>query len=57
MRLMASQMALLLYLGQDDKYQVQHDFSGHVMPLAPVSHAADSIINGTIAFLTSRPSK
>ena len=40
-------------LGQDDRNEVQHDIFGHVMPLALVlvSHAADDIIDGTIASL------
>ena len=53
---MASSMAALHFLGQDDENEVKHDISGHVIPLAPVSvsHNATSIVNGTIAFLKSR---
>ena len=49
-------MASLHTFGQDDRNEVQHDFSGHVMPLALVlaSHDAVSIPNVAITFLRSR---
>ena len=52
-------MASLHSTGQDDRNEVQHDFSGHVMPLALelASHNAVSILNVTITFLRSRQSK
>ena len=57
--LMAMSVTPLHLLGQDDWNEVEHDFSGHVMslPLMLSSHAAISIVKGTIVFLTSRQSK
>ena len=45
--------------GQDDWNEVQNDFSGHVMPLAPIvaSHDGLSIVKGTTTFLRSRQLK
>ena len=56
MKWMASSMAPLYSLGEDDQNEIQHDFFGHLMPLALAltSCDADSIINGTIAFLSLR---
>ena len=41
---------------QDDENEVQHDFSGHMTPLAQTSasHEADGIVSSTITFLVSR---
>ena len=50
-------MAPLNFLGQDDRNEVQHDFFGHVIPLALVSCDVDSIFNGIIGFLRSRQLK
>ena len=46
----------IIFLGQDDRSEVQHDFLGHMMPLAlaSVSCDANSIVNGTITVLRSR---
>ena len=46
-------------LGQDNQNEIQHDLSGHLMllELASVSHAVNSTINGTIAFLKLRQLK
>ena len=43
----------LNYLGQDYQNEVQHDFFGHVMPLALASVLCDvgSMLNDTFAFL------
>ena len=54
MMLMVSPMAPVYSLGEDNWNEVQHDFIRHVMPLGPVSHDGDSIINGNIAFLRSK---
>ena len=35
-------MAPLYFLGQDDKGEVQHDFAGHMMPLAVASASCDA---------------
>ena len=50
---MAPPVASLNSLAQDDRNEVQHDFFGHMTPLAlmPALHDADSIVNGTIPFL------
>ena len=52
-------MAPLLSLSSGDQNEVQHDFLGHVIPLASAlaSHDADCIVNATITFLMSRQSK
>ena len=52
-------IALQHRLGQDNWNNVQHNFLHHVMQLMlmPVSHDANSVINGTIPFLRSRWSK
>ena len=46
----------IIFISQDDKSVVQHDFLGPMMPLALASASCGtkSIINGTIAFLRSR---
>ena len=46
-------------LGQDDQNDLQHDFFGHVtlLTLAWALHDADSIANGTTAFLKLRQLK
>ena len=51
--LMASSIATLHSLGQDDWKDLQHYIFGHVTPLAlaSASHNKDSLVNGTIAFL------
>ena len=51
-------MASIHYSGQDDRYEAQHDFSCHVMPLALLlaSNNAISILNVTITFFRSRQS-
>ena len=41
-------------IGQDERNEVQHDFTGHMMPLAYVSYDADSVFTGTIEFLRPR---
>ena len=52
-------MAPLYFWGQGNQDEVQHDFFGNEMPLAPASASCDSphIINDTIAFLRSRQLK
>ena len=57
--LMALSRAPLHSLHLDDQSEVQHDFSGHVMPLVLVlaSNDAVSIPNITITFLRSRQLK
>ena len=52
-------MASLHSLGQDDRNEVQHDLSCHVMPLALIlaSHVSISIVKETATFLTSKKSK
>ena len=57
--LMALPNAPLQLLGQDDRNEVQHEISGHVIPLALMlaSHDAISTVKGTTTFLTSRQSK
>ena len=59
MVLIALSLAQMDLLVQDDQNEVQHDFFGHLVPLALVlvSHNVKGIINGTIAFLRSRWSK
>ena len=49
-------MAPLNFLGQDNQNEMQHDFFGHMMllALALMSHGADGVINGSVAFLRSR---
>ena len=49
---MASSVAPLYSLGQDDQNKVQHDFLSHVTPLQPAmtSHDANVVINGIITF-------
>ena len=54
MLLLASRMALLHSLGQDNRNKMQHSFFSHMMPLELVSHDADGIINGNIGYLRSR---
>ena len=56
---LASSMAPLHSLGQDDWNEMQHDFLGLLTPLMPVSvsHTTFGIINGTTAFLRLRWSK
>ena len=53
MMLIVLLMAQLHLLAQDDQNEEQHDFLGHVMPLAPVltSHNVSGIVNGTIIFI------
>ena len=43
----------------DDQNDVKHDYLGHVTPLGPALVSCDihSVINGTIALLTSGQSK
>ena len=55
--LVASSVALLYSLGQDDQKKVQQDLSGHVMLYASASCDADAIINSIIVFVRSRQSK
>ena len=50
-------MAPFHSLGQDDQNDMQHDYSGHVMPLALLSHYTDSVINDISVFLRSLQSK
>ena len=51
--LMVLSMSQLHFLGQDDWKEVQHDFSGHNMPLALTltSHYAISNVKATTPFL------
>ena len=46
----------IIFLDQDDRSDMQHDFLGHMMLLAPASaaHDIDSIVNSIITFLISR---
>ena len=46
----------IIFLGQDDRSEVQCEFFGHMMPLTPSSAScdADRIVNGTTAFLGLR---
>ena len=54
----APSMVLLHSLGHDQN-EVQYDIFGHVMSLGPVLEKcdADSVVNGTIAFLRARQLK
>ena len=55
MMLMATSIAPLHFLCQDDQTEVQHDFFSHVtMALAPASHDVHGIINGTTEFHRSK---
>ena len=56
---MVLSIAPLHSLGQDDWNEVEPDTLSHVMSLAlaSVSHNANGVINGTIAFLRSKQSK
>ena len=53
---MVSSIAPLHLLDQGNQKDVEHDSSSHMIPLVPtsVSHDADSIVNGTIAFVRLR---
>ena len=53
----ASSMAPLYSLGQDDKNEVQQDFFGHATPWALTSCHADGTVNGTTAFHWKTQSK
>ena len=46
-------MAQFHLLGQDDQNEMQHDFCGHVMQLAPAPASCDAsgTINGTTKFV------
>ena len=44
-----SSMALLHFLWLDYQTEMQHQFFGHVMPLALASHDTNDIVNGTNA--------
>ena len=46
----------IIFLGQDDRSEVQHDFLGHMMPpvLASASCDAKSIVYATTALLRSK---
>ena len=46
----------IIFLGQDHRSEVQHDFLGHMVPLALASapYEANSIVNDTMALLRSR---
>ena len=59
MMLTVSSMAPLHSLHQENLNEVQHDLLGDVMSLALalVSHNADSVINGNIAFPQAMQSK
>ena len=52
-------MAALCSLGHDNENEVQHNYFGHVTPLATAlaSCDADSVVNGTNAFLSYRQLK
>ena len=56
MTLIASLIAPLHLLDQDDQNEMQHTSFGHVMPLMleSVFHDANSISNGTIPLVRSR---
>ena len=55
----APSMTPLHSLGQVDQNDIQVDYFGHVTPLGPAlaSCDADSVVNGTTAFLSSRQLK
>ena len=48
----------IIFLGQDDRAEMPHDFLGHMMPLALAlsltACVANNIVNDTIAVLSSR---
>ena len=50
---------MIIFLGQDNRSKVQHDFLSDMIPLAPTSASCDanSIVNGTIALPKSTWSK
>ena len=53
MKKMASSVASLHCLGQDDQNELKHKLFGHETPLAltPALHGANGIINGTTTVL------
>ena len=50
-------MAPLHSIYQEDQNEVQHDFLGHVIPLASAAHDADGVVSSTTAFPRSRQLK